>query len=116
MSEEQAGFRKARGTREQIANIWCILERATEYGKTILMCFIDYNKVFDCVDHSRLWNILRSMGVPKHRIVPIKSLYTKQEAAVRTEYGNTKCFEVRKVLDKGASCPLTFLTCTVNIF
>jgi hypothetical protein len=101
MSEEQAGFRKGRGTRDQIANIRWILERALEYGKTIFMCFIDYSKAFDCVDHSRLWNTLRSMGVPEHLIVLIKSLCTKQEAAVRTEYGNREWFEVRKGVRQG---------------
>jgi len=89
MSEKQAGFRKGRGTRDQIANMRWIIERAMEYGKTVFMCFIDYSKAFDCVDHSRLWNTLRSMGVPEHLIALIKSLYTNQEAAVRTEYGNT---------------------------
>jgi len=64
ISEEQAGFRKGRGTRDQIANIRWSLERAMEYGKTIFMCFIDYSKAFDCIDHSRLWSTLRSMGVP----------------------------------------------------
>jgi hypothetical protein len=101
ISEEQARFRKGRGTRDHIANIRWILERAMEYGKTIFMCFIDYSKAFNCIDLSRLWNTLRSMGVPEHLIVLIKSLYTKQEAAVRTEYGNTEWFEVRKGVRQG---------------
>jgi hypothetical protein len=101
ISEEQAGFRKGRGTRDQIANIRWILESAMEYGKTIVMCFIDYSTAFDCVDHSRLWNTLRSMGVPEHFIVLIKSLYTNQEAALQTEYGNTEWFEVRKGIRQG---------------
>jgi hypothetical protein len=96
ISEEQTGFRKGRGIRDQIASIRWILERAMEYGKTVLMCFIDYSKAFNCVDHSRLWNALRRIGVPEQLIVLIKSLYMKQEAAVRTEYGNTEWFEVRK--------------------
>jgi hypothetical protein len=96
ISDEKAGFRKDRGTRDQIANIRWILERAMEYGKTVFMCFIDYSKAFDCVDHSRLWNTLRSMGVPARLIALIKSLYTNQEAAVKTEYGNTEWFEVGK--------------------
>jgi len=101
MPEEQAGFRKGRGTRDQIANIRWILERAIEYGKTIFICFIDYIKAFDCVDHSRLWNTLRSMGVPEHLIALIKSLYMKQEAAVKTEYGNTEWFEVGEGVRQG---------------
>ena len=99
-SEEQGGFRKGRGTRDEIANIRWILERAMEYGKTIDMCFIDYSKAFDCVDHSRLWNAL-SMGVPEHLTVLINSLYMKQEAAVKTEYGNTEWFEVRQGVPQG---------------
>ena len=67
-----------------------------EYGKTIFMCFIDYSKAFDCVDHSRLRNTLRNMGVPEYLIALIKSLYTNQEAAVKTEYGNTEWSEVGK--------------------
>jgi hypothetical protein len=69
-----------------------ILERTIEYGKTIIMCFIDYSKAFDCVDHSRLWNTLRNMGVPEHLISLIRSLYANQ-AAVRTEYGEPEWFE-----------------------
>jgi hypothetical protein len=74
MSKEQAGFRKGIGTRNQITNIRWILEREMEYSKTIFMCFTDYSKAFDCIDHSRLWNTLRSMGVPELLIVLIKSL------------------------------------------
>jgi hypothetical protein len=101
MAEEQAGFRKGRGTRDQIANMRWIIEKAKEYGKTIFMCFIDYSKAFDCVDHSRLWETLRSMGVPENLTVIIKSLYTNKEAVVRTEYGNTKWFEVKKGVSQG---------------
>jgi len=88
IAEEKAGFKKGRGMRDQITNISWSLERAMEYGKSIFMCFVDYIRVFNCVDHSWLWNTLRSMGVPEHLIVHIKGLYTKQEATVRTEYGN----------------------------
>jgi hypothetical protein len=101
ISEEQACFRKGRGRRDHIANIRWIQERAMEYGKTVFMCFIDYSKAFDCVDRSRLWNTLRSIGVPEHLIIRIKSMYTKQEATVRTECGNTEWFEVRKVVRQG---------------
>jgi len=65
-------------------------KRAIEYGKTVYMCFIDYSKAFDCLDHSRLWNTLRRMGVPEHLIAIITSLYMKQEAAIKTGYGNTE--------------------------
>jgi hypothetical protein len=103
ISKEQAGFRKGRGTRDQIANIRWILERAMEYGKTIFMFFIDYRKAVDCVDHSRLWNTLRGMGVLELFTVLINILYTKQEAAVSTEYGNTEWFEMRKGVRQGCS-------------
>jgi len=82
ISEQHAVVRKGTGTRDQIANIRWILERTMEYGKTIFMCFIDHSKAFDYVDHSRLWNTLRSMGLPEYLIVLIKGLYTKQEATV----------------------------------
>jgi hypothetical protein len=101
ISEEKAGFRKGRGTRDQTVNIRWILERAMEYGKTTFMSFIDYGKAFDCVNYSRLWNTLRSVGVPEHLIALVKSLYTKQEAAVKTEYGNIKWFEVGKGVQEG---------------
>jgi len=94
--EEKAGFRKGRKTRNRIVNIRWILERTREYGKTIFMCYIDYSKAFDCVDHSRLWNTLRNMGVTEHVIALIRSLYANQEVAVRTEYGETEWFEERK--------------------
>jgi hypothetical protein len=101
ISEEQAGFKKGTRTREQIANIRRILKRTTEYGKTMIMCFIDYSKAFNCMDHSRLWNTLKNMGVPEHLIALIRSLYANLEAAVRTEYGDTEWFEVRKGVQQG---------------
>jgi hypothetical protein len=116
ISEEQAGFRKGRGTRDQIATIRWILERAMEYAKTIFMCLIDYSKAFDCVYHSRLWNTLRSMGVPEQLVALIKSMYSKQEAAVKTEYGKTEWLEVGKGVRQGCILPPTYSTCTVNIF
>ena len=80
----QAGFRKGRGTRDQIANIHWIIEKATELQKNIYLCFIDYAKAFDCVDHNKLWKILKEMGIPDHLTYFLRNLYAGQEATVRT--------------------------------
>ena len=87
-----------------------------EYSKTIFMCFIDYSRAFDCVDHSRLWNTLRTMGVPEHLIALIKSPYTNQEAAVKQNMATQSGLKWERVLGRGVSCPHTYSTCTVNIF
>ena len=79
----QAGFRKGRGTRDQIANIFWIMEKAREFQKNISFCFIDYAKAFDCVDHNKLWTILKEMGIPDHLTCLLRNLYTGQEAMVR---------------------------------
>ena len=80
----QGGFRKGRGTRDQIANIFWIIEKASEFQKNIYFCFIDYAKAFDCVDHNKLWKILQEMGIPDHLTHLLWILYAGQEAAVRT--------------------------------
>ena len=85
----QAGFRKGRGTRDQIANIYWIIEKAREFQKNIYFCFIDYAKAFDCVDHNKLWKILKEMGIPDHLTCLLRSLYAGQEATVRTENETT---------------------------
>ena len=85
----QAGFRKGRGTRDQIANIRWIIEKAREFQKDIYFCFINYAKVFDYVDHNKLWKILKKMGIPNHLTCLLRNLYTGQEATVRTEHGKT---------------------------
>ena len=85
----QAGLRKGRGTRDQIANIYCIMEKAREFQKNIYFCFIDYAKAFDCVDHNKLWKILKEMGIPDHLIWLLRNLYADQEATVRTGHGTT---------------------------
>ena len=85
----QAGFRKGRGTRDQIANIWWIIEEAREFQKNIYFCFIDYAKAFDCVDHNKLWEILQEMGIPDHLICLLRNLYADQEATVRSRHGAT---------------------------
>ena len=85
----QAGFIKGRGTRDQIANIRWIMEKAREFQKSIYFCFIDYAKAFDCVDHNKLWKILKEMGIPDHLIYLLRNLYAGQEATVRTGHGPT---------------------------
>ena len=89
LSNVQAGFRKGRGTRDQIANIRWILEKARELQKNIYFCFIDYAKAFDCVDHNKLWNILQEMGLPDHLTCLLRNLYASQEATVRAGHGTT---------------------------
>ena len=81
----QAGFRKGRGTRDQIANIHWIMGKARKFHKNIYFCFIDYAKAFDCVDHNKLWEILQEMGIPDHLICLLRNLYAGQEATVRTD-------------------------------
>ena len=85
----QVGFRKGRGTKGQIANIHWIIEKAREFQKTIYFCFIDYAKAFDCVDHNKLWKILKEMGIPNHLTCLLRNLYADQEAIVRTGHGTT---------------------------
>ena len=80
----QAGFRKGRGIRNQIANICWIIKKAREFQKNIYFCFIDYAKAFDYMDHNKLWKILREMGIPDHLTCPLRNLYAGQEATVRT--------------------------------
>ena len=83
----QAGFRKGRGTRDQIANIHWIMEKTREFQKNIYFCFIDYAKAFDCVDHNQLWKVLKEMGIPDHLACLLRNLHAGQEATVRTGHG-----------------------------
>ena len=92
LPDVQAGFRKGRGTRDQIANIRWIIEKAREFQKNIYFCFIDYAKAFDCVDHNKLWTILKEMGIPDHLTCLLRDLYASQEATVRTGHGTTDWF------------------------
>ena len=85
----QAGFRKGRGTRDQIANIRWIIEKAREFQKNVYFCFIDYAKAFNCVDHHKLWKILKEMEIPDHLTCLLRNLYASQEATVRTGHGTT---------------------------
>ncbi|KAF7249813.1 hypothetical protein EYD10_04261 [Varanus komodoensis] len=101
LPEVQAGFCRGRGTRDQIANIRWIIEKAREFQKNIYFCFIDYAKAFDCVDHNKLWQVLKEMGVPDHPICLLKNLYAGQEATVRTGHGNTDWFKIEKGVRQG---------------
>ena len=94
LPDVQAGFRKGRGTRDQIANIHWIIEQAREVQKNI--CFIDYAKTFDCVDHKKLWKILQVVGIPDHLTCLLRNLYADQEAIVRTGHGTTDWFQIGK--------------------
>ena len=85
----QADFRKGRGTRDQIANIRWIMEKAREFQENICSCLIDYAKAFDCVDHNKLWKILKEMGIPDHLTCLLRNLCADQQATVRTEHGTT---------------------------
>ena len=88
LPDVQAGFRKGRGTRDQIANISCIMEKARKFQKNIYFCF-DYAKAFDCVDHNKLWKILKEIGIPDHLTCLLRNLYAGQEATVGTRYATT---------------------------
>ena len=96
LSDVQAGFSKSRGTRDQIANISCIIEKAREFQKNIYFCFIDYAKAFDCVDHNKLWRILKEKGIPDHLTCLLRNLYAGQEATVRTGHGTIDWFQIGK--------------------
>ena len=97
----QAGFRKGRGTRDQVVNIHWIMEKAREFQKNIYFCFIDYAKAFDCVGHNKLWKILQEMGIPDHLTYLLRNLYAGQEATVRTEHGTTDLFQIGKGIHQG---------------
>ena len=88
LSDVQAGFRKGRGTRDQTANIHWIIEKAREFQKNIYFCFIDYVKAFDCVDHNKLWKILKEMGIPDHLTCLLRNLYAGQEASQNWTWNN----------------------------
>ena len=106
----QAGFRKGRGTRDQIANIHWIIEKAREFQKNIYLCFIDYARDFDCVDHNKLWKILSEMGIPVHLTCLLRNLSAGQEATVRTGHGTTDWFQIEKEFIKVVYCHPAYLT------
>ena len=118
LPDVQAGFRKGRGTRDQIANIRWIMEKAREFQKNIYFCFIDYGKAFDCVDHNKLWNILKEMGIPDHLTCLLRNLYAGQEATVRIGHGTTDCFQIGKAVHQGcilSPCLFNFVAESVSV-
>ena len=110
LPDVQAGFRKGRGTKDQIANICWIIEKARAFQKNIYFCFIDYTKAFDCMDHNKLWKIPQEMGIPDHLICLLRNLYAGQEATVRTGKGTMDWFQIRKGVVKTIYCHSAFLT------
>ena len=101
LPDVQAGFRKGRGTRDQIANIHWIIEKASKFQKNIYFRSIDYAKAFDCVDHNKLLKILKEMGIPDHLTYLLRNLYTGQEATVRTGHGTTDWFQIGERVHQG---------------
>ena len=97
----QTGFRKGRGTKDQIANIGWIIEKAREFQKNIYFCFMDYAKTFDCVDHNKLWKIPKEMRIPDHLTCLLGNLYSGQEATVRTGHRTTDWFQIGKGVHQG---------------
>ena len=112
LPDVQAGFRKGRRTRDQIANILWIMEKAREFQKNIYFCFLDYAKAFDCVDHNKLWKILKEMGIIDHLTCLLRNLYAGQEATVRTGHGTTDWFQIGKGVPQG--CILS--PCLFNLY
>ena len=106
------GFRKGRGTRDQIANIQWSMEKARKFQKNIYFCFIDYAKAFDCVDHKKLWKILKEMAISDHLTCLLRNLYAGQEATVRTGHGTTDWFQI----GKGVRQDCILLSCLFNFY
>ena len=112
LPDVQVCFRKGRGTRDRIANICWIIKNSREFQRNIYFCFFDYAKVFDCVDHNKLWKILKEMGIPDHLTCLLRNLYAGQEATVRTGHGTTDWFQTGKGVGQG--CILSL--CLFNLY
>ena len=112
LPDVQVGLRKGRESRDQIVNIYWIIEKAREFQKTIYFCFIDYAKAFDCVDHNKLWTVLQEMGIPDHLTCLLRKLYAGQEATVRNRHGTTDWFQSGKGVHQG--CILS--PCLINLY
>ena len=114
LPDVQAGFRKGRGNRDQIANICWIIGKAREFQKDTYFCFIDYTKDFDCVDHNKLWKILKEMGIPDHLTCLLRNPYAGQEVTVGTGHGTTEWFQMGKGVRQGCILsPCLFNLCRV---
>ena len=112
LPDVQAGFRKGRGSRNQIANICWIIKKAKEFQKNIYFCSIDYSNTFDCVDHNKLWKILKEMGLPDYLACLLRNLYAGQEATIRTRHGTTDWFQI----GKGACQGCILSPCLFNLY
>ena len=112
LPDVQTGFRKGRGTRDQIANVHWIIKKAKKNPEKLCFFFFDYAKAFDCVDHNKLWKILRKMGIPDHLICLLRNLYVGQEATVRTGHGTTDWFQIGKGVRQGCILP----PCSFNLY
>ena len=112
LPDVQAGFRKGRGTRDEIVNIRWIIEKARGFQKNIYFCFIDYAKAFDCVDHNKLWKIFKEMEMLDHLTCLLTNLYAGREATVRTGHGTTDWFQIGKGVRQGCMLPL----CLFNLY
>ena len=110
LPDVQDGFRKGRGTRDEIANMHWIIKRAREFQKNFYFCFIDYAKAFDCVNHNKLWKILQEMGIPDCLTCLLKNKYAGQEAAVRTGHGTADWFQIEKEYVKAVYYHPAYLT------
>ena len=112
LPDVQAAFRKGRGTRDQVANICWIMEKAREFQKNISFCFIDYAKAFDCVDHNKLWKILKEMAIPDHLTCLLRNLYASQETTVKIGHATTDWFPIGEGVHQG--CILS--PCLLNLY
>ena len=110
LPDVQAGFRKSRGSKDQIANIHWIMEKAREFQKNIHFCFTDYAKALDCVDLNKLWKVMKEMGILDHLTGLLRNLYAGQEATVRTGHGKTDWFQIGKGVLKAVYCHPAYLT------
>ena len=112
LPDVQDGFRKGRGIRDQVASICWIIDKARDFQKNIYFCFVDYAKAFDCVDHNKLWKILKEMGIPDNFTCLLRNLYAGQEATVRTRHETTDWFQIGKAVHQGC----IFSPCLFNLY